>query len=490
MAQKLNRRLNVIVATGLPQINQAFFGNEKMQKIFNVLETVDNRNNIMNVIEKHPETDIVLVSDGLTGKGKPLTQIMIDIHLEFRDVRVVYLTSEVKRSQMKVRMPQLGYLVRTRIYDIVAQTPITMKNIFDALIKPATKENVDWIFKFIDAEEETSAPQEKVEIFVENNDDESEAHRGAIKNLHVFSSIKPGTGKSFIAANVATAIAKYGKVNEKGERPRVALIDGDMQTLSIGTLLQVEDSKKNLKTVMDKIHLIQNDEGMEIDNPPLVAEVKSFVRNAFLPYSHIDNLHVLSGSNLDWREVQGFTAYNFTWLLQTIQSDYDVIIMDSSSSLAHVSTAPMMLLAQDLYYILNLDFNNIRNNSRYQQTLIQYGVFDKVKYILNENITKKAAKEYESKEDLLFDSEAVAQNGFNLVGSIPIVEKTTFLNRIFQGVPIALDNQDHTLEARIELSRVANQIWEIDNLSYLEDKFDKILDQENNGKRRGLFGRK
>ena len=487
MAQKLKRRLNVVVATGLPKINDAFFGNEKMKKIFNVVEVVDNRNNIIDVVEKHPETDIVLVSDGLTGKGRPLTQIMIDVHLEFRDVRVVYLTSEVKRSQMKVRMPQLGYLVRTRIYDIVAQSPITMKHIFDALVKPATKEHVEWIFKFIDAEEETSAPTERMELVIDNDSKGSDGARGSINNLHVFSSIKPGTGKSFIATNIAAAIAKYGKVNEKGEKPRVALIDGDMQNLSIGTLLQVEDDKKNIKTVMDKIHLIQDSDGLEIDNPPLVAEVKAFVRNAFLPYSHIDNLHVLAGSNLDWREVQGFTAHNFTWLLQTIQHDYDVIIMDSSSSLAHVSTAPMMLLARDLYYILNLDFNNIRNNSRYQQTLIQYGVFDKVKYILNENISKDAVKEQEWKEDLLFDGEAVSQNGFNLVGSIPIVEKTTFLNRIFQGLPIALDNDNHTLEARVEISQIANQIWEIDNLPYLEDKYEKLKEAEQAGKRRGLF---
>lgn len=489
MAKKLTRKLNVLVATGLPKINDAFFGNKKMRQVFNVVETVDNRNKIIEAVERHPETDIVLVSDGLTGKGRPLTQIMIDIHLEFRDVRVVYLTSEVKRSQMKVRMPQLGYLVRTRIYDIVAQTPITMKHIFEALVKPSTKEDVDWIFKFIDAEEEISAPQEKVEVFMEEDSNNKDTARGTLGNLHVFSSIKPGTGKSFIAANIATAIAKYGKVNEKGEKPRVALIDGDMQNLSIGTLLQVEDDKKNLKTVMDRIKLIQDDNGREIDNPPLVTETKAFVRNAFIPYSHLDNLFVLAGSNLDWQEVQGFKATNFTWLLQTIQHDYDVIIMDSSSSLAHVSTAPMMLLAKDIFYILNLDFNNIRNNSRYQNTLIQYGFFDKVKYILNENITKDMVKEQEWKEDLIFDSEAVSQNGFNIAGTIPVVEKTTFLNRIFQGVPISLDTDDHTLEARVEISEIANQIWELDNLDYITNKLQKMKEEDKNGKRRGIFRR-
>lgn len=487
MSPKLTRKLNVVVATGLPKINDAFFGNEKMQKVFNVVKTVDNRNNIMKAVQEHPETDVVLVSDGLTGKGKPLTQIMIDVHLEYRDVRVVYLTSEVKRSQMKYRMPQLGYLVRTRIYDIVAETPIMMPHIFEALVKPATKENVDWIFRFIDAEEETGAPQEKIEVFIERASNEDESMRGTLSNLHVFSSIKPGTGKSFVATNIATAIAKYGKVNKNGDRPRVALIDGDMQNLSIGTLLQVENDKKNIKTVMDKIKTIQDEDGFEIDNPPLVAEVKSFVRSAFIPYAHSDNLHVLAGSNLDWTEVQGFRATGFTWLLQTIQHDYDVIIMDSSSSLAHVSTAPMMLLAKDIFYILNLDFNNIRNNSRYQNTLIQYGFFDKVKYILNENITKDIVKEQDWEEELIFDSESVSQNGFDIAGTIPVIEKTTFLNRIFQGKPIVLDTDTHTLDARVEISRIANTIWEIDNLEYLEDRLKKKKEDERGGKRRGLF---
>lgn len=480
-------RKNVIVATGLPKMNDSVFGNRDVNKLFNVVDFVDNRNNIVKTVKENPNTDIVLVSDGLTGEGESLSQIMIDVHLNYPGIRVIYLTSEVKRSQAQARMTQLGYLVRTHIYDIIAESPLTMKSIVQSLIKPATKDNVDWILRFINQEEEISAPKEEVEVLVDEETKRKGRKRGVVDNLFVFSSIKPGTGKSFIATNIAVAIAKYGTMKKNGERPKVALIDGDMQNLSIGTLLQVEDEKYNLRTVMDKIHSVHDEQGNEIDNPRLISKAKNFIKDSFIPYTHSDNLHVLAGSQLQWDKVQDFTDSDFTYLLQSIKNEYDVIIMDSSSNLAHVSTAPMLVMASRLYYILNLDFNNIRNNSRYNGTLAEFGVQDKVKYILNESITKDSIKEQEWSEDLIFNEEAIKQNGFDLVGSIPIIEKTTFLNRIFMGEPVAMDDQTHTLDARIAISEIANQIWDIENLPYLKEKKEK-LEASKNGKRKGLFG--
>lgn len=477
---------NVVLATGLPKMNHIIFDNPDIKDLFEVVETIENRNEILRVLDRTPNADIILISDSLTGDGESLNQLMIDAHLMHPNVRVIYLTSDVSGPQSASRMPQLGYLVRTHIYDIVAETPITMRSVVKRLMEPAIKEDVDWVFNYINQEEE-SAPKEEVEVLVDKETEETDKKRGELDNLHVFSSIKPGTGKSFIATNTAAAIARYGVVNENGDRPRVALIDGDMQNLSIGTLLQVEDEAKNLRTVIDKIHLIHDDKGLEIDNPHLVKEVKTFIKNAFLPYSRQDNLHVLAGSQLQWDKVQDFKHTDFTYLLQTIQNDYDVIIMDSSSSLAHVSTAPMMVMSKQLYYIINLDFNNVRNNSRYHGTLAELGVQDKVKYILNENITPDMIAEQDWSEDLMFGSNEIKENGFDLIGSIPIIEKTSFLNRIFMGEPIVLDDEDHTLDARIEILKIANQIWDIDNLEYLEEKQEKIKTKDQKGKK-GLFG--
>lgn len=481
---------NIVLATGIPKLNKGFFRNPKLQKLFPVIATVDNRNDIEQTLNAHPEADIIVVSDALLGKGESLTQVMINIRLDYQKVRVIYLTSEVKKSNMDQRMKQLGMLARARIYDIIAETPLNPKRILNALKTPGAKEDVEWIFNYINSDEEMNAPQETVEIVEENKSNTEVERKGIMKNLFVFSSIKPGTGKSFAAANIATMIAKYGKRNEKGEPPRVALIDGDMQNLSIGTLLQVEDKDKNLRTVMDKIHRVVDKDNKEVDNPPLLADARAFVKSAFLPYPHAKNLEVLGGSQLQWEALQDFRAIDFVWLLKTIEKEYDVIIMDSSSSLSHVSAVPMMMLSNQMYYILNLDFNNIRNNSRYQRTLSEeLGVFDKVKYILNENITEEHIKANEWKEDLKFGAEEIQSTGFDMAGAIPMIEKPTFLNRILIGEPIVLDDQPHTLEARVELGRIANQIWDIDKLPYLEDQLNKQREALN-GKKKGLFGRK
>lgn len=482
---------NVVVATGIPKLNHVFFGNEKVKKLFTVVASVENKNNVESTLKKHPDADILLVSDGLVGKGESLTQIMINVRFDFPHIRVVYLTSEVKKSQLEQRMKQLGPLARSRVYDIVAETPLNPAHILRALRRPAEKEDVEWIFNYINSEEEMNAPKETIEIFDEGKGgDGGASKKGIMPNLSVFSSIKPGTGKSFVAANVATIIAKYGKKNEKGDPPRVALIDGDMQNLSIGTLLQVEDDNKNLRTVMDKIHSVVDKEGKEIDNPPLIADARAFVRSAFLPYPHVKNLEVLGGSQLQWEKLQDFRSSDFVWLLKCIEKDYDVIIMDSSSSLNHISTYPMMMLSKQMYYILNLDFNNVRNNSRYQRTLSEeLGVFDKVKYILNEDITKEHVKENDWNETLEFDAAEIKANGFDVAGAIPMIEKPTFLNRIFLGEPIVLDDQPHTLEARVALAQIADQVWGIDKLPYLEDQLAKQR-ESNQTKRKGLFSKK
>lgn len=70
-----------------------------------------------------------------------------------------------------------------------------------------------------------------------------------------------------------------------------------------------------------------------------------------------------------------------------------------------------------------------------------------------------------------------------------MIEKPTFLNRIFLGEPIVLDDQPHTLEARVALAQIADQVWGIDKLPYLEDQLAKQR-ESNQTKRKGLFSKK
>ena len=282
-----------------------------------------------------------------------------------------------------------------------------------------------------------------------------------VDNLSIISSIKPGTGKSFLSVNVACAIARYGKKTKEGRPPRVALIEGDLQNLSIGTLLQLEDSKKNLKSVMDKISNIVTKEGDFIGNPYQVESVNEYIKSSFLPYGKLKNLECLVGSQLSFEEIEDIVPYYYVYLVEAIAMDFDVVIVDTNSALTHVTTFPLLQMAKNCFYILNLDFNNIRNNTRYRETLRSIGVLDKVKYVLNEDITKDVMKG--KKEELIYTSDHLHESGFDLVGKIPLIDKIIFLNRLYNGTPVVLDEGNpYTEPAKRELLKVANEIYPIE----------------------------
>lgn len=477
---------NIILATGMPGLNK-IFTKEPFSR-FVVKETITRREEVLAAVDRNQhDVDVILVTDALPG-NIIMTQLLVDLRMDYRDVRIVYLTADVNKHDER-RMNSLGMLARVGIYDIVTSSKMNPKLVYHSLIDRKDKDAVDWIFRYINKTETQSAPQETIQLAADEGNKQHDETKHGMENVFLFSSIKPGTGKSFVASNVATMIAKYGKRREDGQPPRVALIDSDLQNLSLGTLLQIENEKYNLKTVMDKIRLVLDDRGREIDNPALVHDVQAFIKSSFLPYSRANNLEALVGSQLTMDQIEDIKSSEFIYLLESIKDQYDVIIVDSNSSLAHVSTVPLLVMATTSYYILNLDFNNIRNNSRYQKILDDMGVLSRVKYILNENLTNEQVKERGGDEQLIFTEEHVRENGFELAGSIPLIDKPVFLNRIYEGSPVALSDELYTLEARVEIARLANQIWEVEKLPYMEDQLKREEERKNDGKKRGFFGR-
>ena len=486
---------NILLATGVPKLN-TIFNHDRFSANFHPVAVAERREDVLPYLEKTGETiDILLITDALPG-NMLLMELLPKIRMKFMGVRIVYVTASVT-SRDERRMQNLSFLSMLQLYDIVTTSVVNPKIIYQALMNPATEESVAWLKRFMDKNEQ-STEQKSLDITIEDEADEAqqeEAGQAGFPNVFVFSSIKPGTGKSFISVNVAATIAEYGQPKENGEMPKIALIDGDLQNLSLGTLLQMKsDEKHNLKTVMDKIDTVLDKNGAIVDNPTRIRDVNAFIKQSFLPYAKNKNLEALVGSQLTMDQISNITARDFIYLLQAVKEEYDVIIIDSNSSLAHVSTLPLLAMANRCYYILNLDFNNIKNNSRYTKTLDSMGILPRVRYILNENITPELAKKMNADETLIYTEEHVKESGFELVGSIPLIEKPVFLNRIYNGTPVALDDTPYTLESRLEIARIANQIWPIDKLPYLEEQYTRqqereIAAAEASKKAKGFFGR-
>ena len=239
----MDRIYNILLATGIPQLN------EKIKEIqgFNISNTITSKSELESKI-KNMNPHIVIISDWLSG-GEDIINLMSNLKKQNRYVRFIYLAGKLNARDQN-RINQLGKLVLSGIYDLCISENITIDLIKDIVENPKKEEHVSYFAKNLIANASEDG-------FVKENVLGLNKIDGDIfDNVYVFTSIKPGTGKSFLSVNTACAIAKYGK-KENGEKLKVALIEADMQTLSIGTLLNLkQDKEKNLKTAIQAISSI------------------------------------------------------------------------------------------------------------------------------------------------------------------------------------------------------------------------------------------
>jgi MinD-like ATPase involved in chromosome partitioning or flagellar assembly len=462
----------ILCATGDYTIDKAV---EKFKEYQTVGE-VSQKSEIKKLVNKL-NPDILLLAEGLTGK-EYLPEIIIDLVRNYPKLRVVFLTGSIDYNEID-RRAFFESMVYAGVYDIIHEDKITPEKIKNRLNHPRKKEDVSYLV------ERKKSKKHKTFIFQEEDKVDADI-LDYYKNLYTISSIKPGTGKSFISTNVATMIAEHGEKKEDGSKPKVALIEADLQNLSLGTLLQIEDDKYNLKTTMDKIKGIIGDDNALTKDIELIEDADEHIFKSLKPYPHCRNLHALVGSQLSLQELEEVKSIHYIYLIEAIAEKYDVVIIDTNSALTHVTTFPLLSMSKNCFYILNLDFNNVRNNYRYKDFLKSLGISKRVKYILNEDIQKDAYKNNRKyKEELMYTSDMVEKD-FKLECKIPIIQKPTFLNRIYSGKPLSLDNKEHTLKARYEISKVANQIWPI--TIYEELKAEAELLEEKESEKKGLFG--
>ena len=475
-------RNHILLATGHKELDQKIEGFDGYEFIGTIAYK---RELIEQSLALQP--DIIIISDYLTGKEN-LPELLVRLKKDAPSIRIVYITGKVQMNDIP-RVMGLGNLVLLGIYPLIVEDKLTPKKIQYVLENPIQEEEVNYLLKY-----HKKAEEKKESLFeLEEEEEMVDVEEDGYKNVFNISSIKPGTGKSFISVNTSLNIAKYGKKKD-GKAPSVAVIEADLQNLSLGTLFGIEDEKYNLKTAMERISTIVSEEGELVDDIAKIEEVNKFVLECFRPYYGVNNLKALVGSQLTMEEIENIHEYLYLYLVELVASEFDVVIIDTNSSIAHVTTYPLLRLATKTYYVLNLDFNNVRNNARYKSTLENLGVMDKVEYVLNENYVPEYLKMYgvEEPEELDFKEEDVVDNGFVLAGTLPMIPKSVFLNRLFNGTPIVLDEtiETYSLLPRLQFAKLANQIWEIDNLEWLENEYRKQLDSFNESKKkRGLFSR-
>lgn len=383
-------------------------------------------------------------------------------------LRIVFFSGELNLGNEDV-VYKLNELIECGIYDIYSGKKISQEIIANELRNPKTISDVQEIVD-LKANQDTYAEVAKQDF------------GAGYRNIIIVSSIKPGSGKSFVSTNLAVGIAKNGNKKKDGTAPRVAIIDGDLQTLSVGTLLGIEDSRLNLTAALKAVTTVLNSKGEIVGSDEAIEEVRGFVKKCFLPSKAVPNLYGLVGSQLQFKDLGGIRPYHFFYMVQLMIDEFDVIIIDSNSSLEHKTTGPILQLAGFCFYVLDLDFVSVRANLRHRQELQNLGVLSKVSYVLNKAITPDNLHMFTEK--LEYGPENLEGDGFKVVAKLPMVDPTIMLNRLHNKTPIMMDEQSATLPMRIELTQIADRIWPMGNLGDLKIQLDDFYKQKGKVKKK------
>lgn len=466
----LNKKYRIILATAINDLNneliiktlQNYSENEiKFVEICNYLAEVpfaleNLYNSIKNEFEITEEEviPVMVLSYTLGGmSNKTLEDITFDIEKwlnQYPDLKIIFIIGQVSLSGNIAIF--LNNLARKGVI-LFTKNKISYSDILNDILEEKTYED---ILKDAGIKNTETKIVSNINIETSCSNMPEEQITGK-KNIIAVSSIKPGTGKSFVSTNIAIALARYS-LNQNGKPFKICLIDVDLQTLSVGTILNITNQGKNLKKCVMKVDEFLKSNKSEIEESIL----KDSIMECLISYQDLSNLSILCGSQLDLAEVESMSEESFIYIINFLSEKFDYVVVDTNSSLHHTTTQPILELAGKIYYVTNLDFNNIYNNVRYQEDLKEFGFTSKIKYILNQDTPdlyigpepKCTAEFVQNKTDI------------KISFRIQDLTSTVFNNLCFDGNPLVLTDDTFTLQQRIEFLKIAKDIC--GNIPYLK----------------------
>lgn len=382
----------------------------------------------------------ILIVEGTTGKSTTTNELMISIRKEFPEIRQILFAGEVSPNDPD-RCGTLGTLVKAGIYDIVIGAKVTGAMILKSLNELKDYDDV----KYLTAYKDTSNGGTKQE---------------SIRNIVSCYSVKPGSGKTMLAVNLAAAIAKFGQSKRNGKSPRVAVIEGNLSHLSVGSVLHLENQQYNLREALRLAVRAVDQDGKMIVSGEKAEETKNAIRRCFVKCPGIPNLYALVSSELEKEEIKGISPLHYQYVLESICGAFDVVIADMSSLPGHLTADPLFRLSSRIYLILNPDYSNLQANIRFRKELDRFNIQDKVSYILNKDIDETTEKKM--LQDLDYDPESELAPGMGISHRIPYTDPVLLANDIYKGMPVVLDKDPAVKEMQNALLEIANEIWKLD----------------------------
>ena len=435
--------MKLIVATDIKNLVEVM-----KKKGFNIVCDTNSFSELQRIFSSSEAIgDTLLITENIKADTSIINGL-IKIHSDFPDLRIIFLASETLTDPYTVN--RLYTLASHGIYDLYFNKTVDVNIINDLLNNPKTKADCGPIFiayqKNVIPEPEAKKVLEPESTIV--------LDRTKIDNVVAVTSVKPGTGKSYVSSNLAVTLAKYGKIINEDREPKILLLEGDLQTLSVSTLFGIKDSEFNLKEVLIKIQKFMDENNhSEKRWYEGASDIKQFARRCCLR-TNIDNLFILEGHDFDITDLCMVSGEAFFYLIRYLATQFDQIVIDSNSSLQHPTTDPILQCSKTLYFVYTTDFNNIKLNIRYAEELANMGVSNKIKHVLNKVLVGEQKDSYTFK----YSDDEIIGGKIKTDFEIPLVDMAVILNSTYKHVQLCLDNTFKTIPTRIAFLQLANSV--------------------------------
>lgn len=417
---------NIIVATKQEEIARVLERTPDFNIVGYFRDSKELENTFQDVFSK---AEIFLATEDFECADTSIYNYLINIHNKY-NIRVVYLMGNEATSGIQ---KMLRKMVANGIYDILIGSELEFTKVVNLIKEPRSLSDVEEIL--------TSSGSEEY------------------PNIFTIYSLKPGVGKTTLATNIAVAIAKYGDKKRlrsgKFVEPRVLLIDGDLEKLSVSTLLRANNYDRNMLTALQKIAKEIGDGSNPINDTDFEL-IKNFVKSCLCRYKECDNLYIMGANQITQEELGRLAPVHFYLMVQTLVKAFDVIIIDSNSAFDHLTTAALFELSGNIFLILDNNYSNIQNNLSYIKKLADMGYDDKIKFIVNKDLTRES--ELSCLEDLEYDTSSIGDLVIDY--RIPF-ESIGVLRTIDYGGNLIVTSNKAEKAKKVILD-IADSIWKID----------------------------
>lgn len=452
---------HLIMATGQPQVDKVaqYFSGFIVDKI------VDYRKDLLDECTKY-KPDILVVSDNIGG-SEDLISLLINVKYAVPSIRIVYFTSELTPRD-DVRRNLFSVLISMGVYDILFDNRFSVDILKHLLKHPKTINSVNKIL--LKNNSKKNQPVKKMIELVVSEDEVGSSSIHSMQNVYGFISSKGGTGKSFIASNVAVAIEKWGINNLQGRKPKVALIDGDFLGFGLTQLLKAEDKEKNLMAAIGHANSVVDakKEGKISSDKAAVALAVESIKECFVPLKENKNIEFLGGgigpiSDEDYQKVN---SYAIVFIIEAILKEYDIIIADITSDIELKLWYPLFVFSRELYSIIDADLLSVTNCLKQQKIISEFiDKSTKLQYIYNKCLDG---------DEILFKPENIQElSGFVPIAKVPYISREKMINYAYEGKLIINEEEDDSELIRFEFLKLANRIWPIKDFDKIAEKIKK-----------------